>query len=142
MVGPGRRAHDHPRIGVGGGDQLQGKEQGAASARRLQADDPLVTGVFAKHDRPQRWANALSPAPAEVGFAVLPIVQALLRFPHRAHHGGPALPVTIHTHPHIDLVGAGIGVDHRDQRQQRVAHERRQIGEAAACWAGQHGSGD
>ena len=138
MVGPGRRADQHPRVAVGGGDQLEAQPKRAAAAGRLQPGDALVGRRSPKHDRPHQLDEALVAGAAEIGLGRLGLEQAPLGLLHHLEDRRSALAVAEHADADVDLVGPRVGIGHDDQREQRIAGDRRKIGEPRSLGVRQH----
>ena len=134
VVGPGRRADEHARVGIGRRDQLEAEPQRAAAARRLHARDALVAGMLAEQDRPQQLGEALVAGAAEIGLGLLRIEQPLLGFLHHLEDRRVARAVAEDADADVDLVGPRIGVGQGDQREQRIALRRAEDRRAPLPW--------
>ena len=132
VVGPGRCAENDPRLRVGRGDQLEAEPQRAASARSLQPGDAVVGGMLAEHDRPQQLGEQSVAGAAEIALAVLRLPQPLLGCLDRAQDRGAANAVTIDAYADIDFLRALVGIGEADQLQQRIALDRRKVGNPLA----------
>ena len=111
-------------LGIGGRDQLEAETQRAAAAGRLQADDALVACMRTEQDRPQQLGEALVARAAEIGLGDLRIEQPLLGFLHHLQDRRIARPVAKHADADIDFVRPRVGVDHADQRDQRIVRRQ------------------
>ena len=144
MVGPGRRSDQHPRIGIERAISSNPSRSAPQPPGVCNTDDALVVGMFAEQDRAQQFGEALVAGAAEIGFGFLRLDQPLLGRLHHLEDRGAALAIAEHADPDVDLVWPRIGIAKRNQREQRIGFDGREIGEARRLPFGfaQHGVSD
>jgi hypothetical protein len=130
MVGPGRRSDEHPRLRVCGRDQLESQSERAAAARRLDAGNPVVTGMLAEQDRPKQLGEALVARASEIGLGLLRVVKPLLGLLDHLEDRRVARPVAEDSDANVDFLRTRIGVAESDQLEQRIVDDWRKVGKS------------
>ncbi len=111
VVGPGRLADEDPRLRIGLADQIGREAKGAAAARSLEPDDPLVRrSGLAEQDRADQLGEAGIALRAQIGLGLLPLPEQPLRLLDGAQDRGPAPGIAIDSDSDVDLVRPRIGV--------------------------------
>ena len=97
--------------------------------------------MVAEQDRAQQLGETLVARAAKIGLGHLRIDEALLGLLHHFEDRGVADSVAKNAHADVDLLGPRICVTQRDQPEQRIVDDGREVGEAPRLCVrlGQHG---
>ena len=141
MVRPGRRSDEDARLRIGRCEQFEAEAERPATARCLETADAIVAGMLAEQDRAEKLRVPFVPRAAEIGFALLRLVEAPLGFLDDFKDRRVSRAVPEDADADVDLVRPGIGVDQGDERDERIGLMWRKVGKPPCLLvgAGQHG---